>query len=258
MDKHINSLWISDVHLGTSLCQHEQLYKFLKSFEMEDGHYKLKNLYLVGDILDIVQMNSKLLLSEHRKVIRKILRMADKGVNVVYAVGNHDYPISEMMLEDDSSLFDMSGITICRQTIHRGLDGRNYLVIHGDQFDGPIKGYPIVYFLGDVGYSLMTKLNAVQNYVRRKLKMAPWSFSLWIKQKVKGALQFINKFEELLVEEARKQGTDGVIAGHIHKAEDRFIDGVRYLNCGCWTEFRSAIVEYSDGEIRQIFIKEQP
>lgn len=254
MSKHIHSLWISDVHLGTSLCQHDRLYRYLKSFEMPDGNYTLKNLYLVGDILDIVQMDKSLLLGEHRKVIRKILRMADKGVKVVYVVGNHDYPISDMMLEDELSLFDMSGMTICRQYIHTGLDNKTYLVIHGDQFDGPIKGFPVVYYLGDIGYSIMIKLNAIQNFVRRQLKMQPWSMSLWIKQRVKGALQFINNFEKLLASEAKKHNTDGVIAGHIHKAEDTVIDDIRYLNCGCWTEFCSSIVEYSDGTIEQIYI----
>jgi UDP-2,3-diacylglucosamine pyrophosphatase LpxH len=49
--------------------------------------------------------------------------------------------------------------------------------------------------------------------------------------------------------EARRQGLDGVICGHIHKAESRMIDGVHYVNDGDWVESCTALVEHMDGRL---------
>jgi predicted phosphodiesterase len=42
------------------------------------------------------------------------------------------------------------------------------------------------------------------------------------------------------------------MCGHIHKAEDRVIGGVRYLNSGDWVESLTAIVEEMDGSVRVV------
>ena len=79
------------------------------------------------------------------------------------------------------------------------------------------------------------------------------SLSQAIKLKVKQACTFISKFEEILASEAKKRGMDGVVCGHIHKAEARVMDnGVRYLNCGDWVESCTALVEHMDGTLEII------
>ena len=42
------------------------------------------------------------------------------------------------------------------------------------------------------------------------------------------------------------------MCGHIHKAEDRMIGGVRYLNSGDWVESLTAVVEETDGRLRVV------
>jgi UDP-2,3-diacylglucosamine pyrophosphatase LpxH len=66
---------------------------------------------------------------------------------------------------------------------------------------------------------------------------------------VKNALQFIENFEQAVADEARRRGVDGVICGHIHKAEMRDIDGVTYVNDGDWVESCTALVEHFDGRL---------
>jgi hypothetical protein len=70
-----------------------------------------------------------------------------------------------------------------------------------------------------------------------------------VKVKVKNALQFIENFERAVADEARRRGVDGVICGHIHKAEMREIDGVLYVNDGDWVESCTAVVEHFDGRL---------
>ena len=67
---------------------------------------------------------------------------------------------------------------------------------------------------------------------------------------MKKSVNFINDFENILSTHAKKRKYDGVICGHIHKAEIRDIDGIKYLNCGDWVESCTALIETHDGEWR--------
>jgi UDP-2,3-diacylglucosamine pyrophosphatase LpxH len=67
--------------------------------------------------------------------------------------------------------------------------------------------------------------------------------------KVKNALQFIENYELAVADEARRREVDGVICGHIHKAEMRQIGGILYVNDGDWVESCTALVEHFDGRL---------
>jgi UDP-2,3-diacylglucosamine pyrophosphatase LpxH len=95
-------------------------------------------------------------------------------------------------------------------------------------------------------------LNTLLNRARRRMGLGYWSLSAFLKVKVKNALQFIEKFEDALAEEARRRGADGVICGHIHKAEMRDIQGILYINDGDWVESCTALVEEFDGNLKII------
>ena len=43
--------------------------------------------------------------------------------------------------------------------------------------------------------------------------------SQFIKLKVKQAVSFVTAFENIIANEAKRMGYDGVVCGHIHKAE---------------------------------------
>jgi UDP-2,3-diacylglucosamine pyrophosphatase LpxH len=107
-------------------------------------------------------------------------------------------------------------------------------------------------FLGDWAYETALFLNTRINLVRRKLGLTYWSFSAWAKLRVKKAVNFISAFEEMLAQEARRHGADGVICGHIHHAAIREMEGATYLNCGDWVESCTALAEDFDGQFRVI------
>ena len=65
-------------------------------------------------------------------------------------------------------------------------------------------------------------------------------------------MSYIDAFEDALAREARARGFDGVVCGHIHKAEIRDIDGILYCNDGDWVESLTALVETRSGELRII------
>lgn len=244
---HARTVFISDVHLGTPHCQYLKLLDFLKSFETEDGSmYNLDKLYLNGDIIDVTCFDSKLFFGLHRTVIKKLLRMADKGVEIVYIGGNHEAPIRKDIFSIPG---EFNNIKLCDQDIHITASGKKYLIIHGDQFDGVINLHPILYKIGDALYMVMNSINTLQNKIRRLLGKTEWSFAHWIKSNAKSAVKFVGKFEELVAEYAKKNDVDGVMAGHVHVPEDRMIDGVHYLNSGTWVEICSAIIEDDEGNL---------
>ncbi len=233
----LRSVFISDVHLGTRGCQAELLLDFIK-------HVECETLYLVGDIIDGWKLKSGWHWPQsHNDVVQKILRMARKGVSVIYIPGNHDE------IARDYCGVHFGGVVVVRDAIHETSDGRRFLVTHGDEFDGVVQHARWLAFLGDWSYRTILALNTWFNLARRRMGFGYWSLSAFLKVKVKNALQFIENFEQAVAEEARRRGVDGVICGHIHKAEMREIQGVTYINDGDWVESCTALVEHLDGRL---------
>jgi UDP-2,3-diacylglucosamine pyrophosphatase LpxH len=150
---------------------------------------------------------------------------------------------------ETNSEVEYNGISFVEHAIHHTSTGQTYLIIHGDQFDGIIRTHPIIYKMGDFAYGLMNKINTFQNAIRKLCGKPNWSFAHWIKSKAKGAVKFVSNFENIIADYAKRYNVDGVMAGHIHMPEDRMIDGVHYLNSGCWVELCSAILEDEKGNI---------
>lgn len=234
------TIWISDIHLGTTGCKAHFLLDFLKNTESEQ-------LYLVGDIIDGWALKRNWFWPQaHNDVVQKVLRKARKGTKVFFVPGNHD------SFARDYVDHNFGDITVAREMLHETIDGRKFLVLHGDEFDVVVKYAKWLAFLGDWAYGLCLKLNDFVNKVRQALGYPYWSLSAYLKLKVKNAVQFIADFETALADVARKKGVDGVICGHIHHAEIRDIDGITYCNDGDWVESCSALVEHFDGRLEII------
>jgi UDP-2,3-diacylglucosamine pyrophosphatase LpxH len=124
--------------------------------------------------------------------------------------------------------------------------------MHGDEFDGVVKYARWLALLGDWAYTLCLALNHWYNRVRRRLGYPYWSLSAYLKAKVKNAVEYVSNYEEAVAAEARKRGADGVVCGHIHKAEMRTIDGILYCNDGDWVESCTALVEHPSGQLEII------
>ncbi len=232
---HYRSIFLSDIHLGTKNCQAEILLDFLK-------HNECDYLYLVGDIVDGWQLKQNWYWPQpHNDVVQKILRKSRKGTKVIFIPGNHDEAFR------DYTGTHFGGIKVKKTAIHKGADGKKYLVLHGDEFDNVMLYARWLAFLGDFSYDKVIRLNSIVNFFRRKLGLHYWSLSAYLKLKVKNAVQFISTFEETVAREARKNKVDGVICGHIHHAEMRDIDGIHYKNDGDWVESCTALVEHEDG-----------
>ncbi len=234
------SIFISDVHLGTTGSQAGRLLEFLRATESE-------NLYLVGDIIDGWQLKRRWYWDQnHNNVVQAVLKKARKGNNVVFVPGNHDEAIRQFVD------LDFGGIKVRDELVHVTADGKRMLVLHGDRFDGVIACAKWLAYLGDSMYTIILKFNQWLNSWRARIGLPYWSLSQYLKLKVKNAVSYISSFEEALAAEARKRGLDGVICGHIHKPEMRDIGGILYCNDGDWVESLTALVEDHAGVLRLV------
>jgi len=236
----LRTVFVSDLHLGTAGCQARALLDFLK-------HHPSEQLYLVGDIVDGWQLRRRWFWPQaHNDVVQKLLRRARKGCRVVYVPGNHD----EFARQFDGHAF--GGIEVVREAVHLTADGRRLWVLHGDAFDGVIQCAKWLARVGDNLYEFSLRMNRHLNTLRGRLGLPYWSLSAWLKHKVKRALNYVTSFEQAVAAEARRRGHDGVVCGHIHRAEMRMIDGVLYCNDGDWVESRTALVEHLDGRLELV------
>lgn len=236
----VRTVWISDTHLGTAGCNAELLLDFLKAVDCE-------TLYLVGDIVDGWQLRKGWYWpSRHNDVVRCVLKKAKHGTRVIYVPGNHDEAFRGYVG------LSLGGIELAYEAIHVTADGRKLLVLHGDQFDGIVLYAKWLAFLGDSAYILLLKANRIVNWFRRRRGLPFWSLSSHMKKKVKNAVQFISRFEEVVAHAAHERGADGVVCGHIHSAEIRQIGDVTYYNDGDWVESCTALVEHDNGHMEII------
>jgi UDP-2,3-diacylglucosamine pyrophosphatase LpxH len=236
----VRTLFISDVHLGTRGCQADQLIDFLR-------HHDAETLFLVGDIIDGWRLRSSWYWPKaHHDVLQELLRLAAEGKRLVYIAGNHD----EFVRDYAGSRF--GNVDVVEQALHRGIDGRDYLIIHGDHFDLVVRHARWLALLGDWAYGAALISNVGINQIRCRLGLAYWSFSAWAKLHIKKAVNHIGCFEEVLSAEAGRHHAQGVICGHIHHAVMHDDFGVRYINTGDWVESCSGVVEHYDGRFEII------
>ena len=235
--KHYRTIWLSDFHLGTKDAMVDYLLDFLR-------HNESDTLFLVGDILDGWALSrSWHWRQSHNDVIQKILRKARKGTRVIYLPGNHDEFVRDYLG------LCLGRIHVMNETIHETADGRKLLVLHGDQFDGMLQHAKWISVLGSKAYSVLLLLNRGLNRTRRWFGMPYWSLSAYLKHTTKRAVLAIANFENAMIEVARQKNADGVVCGHIHRAEIRQVQSILYANCGDWIESCTALVEHSDGRI---------
>ncbi|MEZ5976860.1 MAG: UDP-2,3-diacylglucosamine diphosphatase [Planctomycetota bacterium] len=231
------TIWISDLHLGTRGCKAELLIDFLKRHDFE-------TLYLVGDVVDGWRLRrSPYWNAAQSRVVQHLLKRARKDGNVVLVPGNHDEALRDYVG------YDFGGISLVKEAEHTTVDGKRLWVVHGDQFDGVMHGHKWLAILGDHAYQFALRVNHVYNWWRKVRGKPYWSLSQYLKNKVKNAVDFIFEFEQQLAHHAKKRGFDGVVCGHIHRAEIREIDGILYANDGDWVESCTALVEHDDGRL---------
>lgn len=201
----LDAVIISDLHLGSRLCQAGPLSAFLDYVPTIASR-----LIMNGDVFDTADYRR--LRPEHWRIIQQI-RQLTRTMEVIWVAGNHDEP-RQMV-----GLAEMCGLKIVPQyTMPTG--DSTLLCLHGDYFDDFIRNHPTLTAIGDFLYNLATVMDRSHKLAR------------WLKKASKEHLDCVKKVRKGACDYAGSCGFDLVACGHTHLAETVG----QYANSGCWTE----------------------
>ena len=233
----LRTVWLSDIHLGSRECRINLLLDFLR-------HTRCEQLYLVGDIIDLEHLRKDFYWpASHTEALRLLLKKSQEGTRIVYLPGNHDYDLHAM------AGVKFGNVEIASQAIHTTRDGRRLLVTHGDQFDAVVRSKSLGVWLGGFACRRLLTLNRFAHWVHDLLDLPYWSLAQHVKARFPGAQAYIDRYQNATLAAAREAKVDGVICGHIHRADLRTIDGLTYCNDGDWVESCTALVEDEHGAL---------
>ncbi|HVS23753.1 MAG TPA: UDP-2,3-diacylglucosamine diphosphatase [Gammaproteobacteria bacterium] len=235
-----STVWLSDVHLGSRACRIGLLLDFLRRTRSD-------TLYLVGDIIDVESLRRSFYWPEsHTEALRLLLKKSQEGTRVVYVPGNHD--------EDLRALVGVrfGNVEVQRRAVHTTRTGRRLLVLHGDEFDAVLKCGALEALCGCAAYRILLVLNRFVHWLHELLRRPYWSLAQHVKSRIGNAVRYVDKFQRASLRAAADGGFDGVVCGHIHRADLIERDGLVYCNDGDWVESCTAIVEDLDGDLRLV------
>jgi UDP-2,3-diacylglucosamine pyrophosphatase LpxH len=220
---HYDCIVISDLHLGSAVCQAKLLEEFLvRAVEHCD------ELVINGDVFD--DLNFKRLTKRHFACLKVIRRNSDReNFRLVWVRGNHDGPIEVIS--------HIVGVEILDEYVYDNRQVR-LLILHGDQFDTFTTGYP---WLTEIACGVFY-------YIQ---KWMPHRAARWVRRISKRWQRNSQLIERRAVEYARGRGFRFVTCGHTHLPMVAAHDDVVYVNSGTWTEAPPCpFVTVRDSEVR--------
>jgi UDP-2,3-diacylglucosamine pyrophosphatase LpxH len=233
----LRTVWLSDVHLGSRECRVHLLLDFLR-------HTRCEQLYLVGDIVDLEKLRETFYWPpSHTEALRLLLKMSQQGTRIVYLPGNHDHELRAFVG------VKFGNVEIADQAVHTTAKGRRLLVVHGDQFDAVVRQPSLGVWLGGFACRRLLTLNRLVHWLHDRFDWPYWSLAQHVKARFPGAQRYIDRFRRATIAAARAAAVDGVVCGHIHRADLADIDGLTYCNDGDWVESCTALVEDQAGEL---------
>jgi UDP-2,3-diacylglucosamine pyrophosphatase LpxH len=240
--RRVRTVFVSDLHLGYKGADIRALNAFLAAHAFDA-------LYLVGDTLDGWKLESRWYWNrDYSEFLDLVLERRRDGALVTLLTGNHDEKLRKLPATRVRSMLRRRfGIGVAERVVHRAHDGRRYLVMHGDQFDGVLVR------------STSKLADRAWSWLGESMVVAParsrWSLGKAI---ATNANWLIGRFAETALLRAAAEDVDGIVCGHSHVAELRRQDGLTLANCGSWTGVEaegarhSAVVETLAGELELI------
>lgn len=224
MGKKVDTLLISDLHLGSNVSRPRELLNVLEKYEYS-------RLIMLGDIFD--DLNFTRLKSSHWDFLSYIRWLSNpkRETEVVWVEGNHDEGLALITAH-------LMGVEVHKEYAWK-FEGQKYLAIHGHQFDQFLVNHEILTNVACTFYDLIQKCDTKQKKISRYLKTKS---KTWLRNTTKvaqGAAHYCA---------SRHAGT--VFCGHTHHASNSVIDGVQYFNTGCWTDIPSTFITVDEKGVK--------
>lgn len=233
--------FISDIHLGAPSLGAD--FEAKRKFELLKFLHNVANsgsrLVIVGDLFDFWFEYRSVIPKDYFWLYAELKSMADSGICVDYVAGNHDFFLGQFFS-------DSVGLNVYPDGFSEEMEGRRFLIVHGDGLA-----------LKDSGYRMLKKLlrngfvNSIIRWIHpdigfRLAKAFSRKSREYTSAKNYGELDGMTIFAENRI----KEGYDYVIMGHNHVPRlEHFGNGV-YVNLGDW--LRSFTYGIFDGNEMQL------
>lgn len=236
----IRTLFVSDIHLGS---RHSQSEAFLATLKRR----RPESLYLVGDIVDGWRWPGGWTWKASLVSIVRILEdLADAGTRIYYTPGNHDAFLRDPAVAE-AVRRRLPFLHIADEFVYTALNGRRFLVTHGDQFDLVERSAQWISRMSSWAYDAALSSNWWLSRCIRNEEKSPYWLCATGKKRVKSKIRFLSRFEDSILMHARDQECQGVICGHLHTPAMVHRDGMTYFNTGDWVENCTSLVETENG-----------
>jgi len=211
-----DAIIISDIHLGSKLCEVEKLNKFLQKI-------KTNNLVINGDLFD--NLDFRRLQKKHWNIL-KDLRSLSKNIDVTWIAGNHD--------GHHECIGNILGLNFVNEFIFESGDKKIFCT-HGDRYDDFIQEFPILTRMADMAYWFIQKIDKTH------------TLAIYAKKNSKTFMRNAEIIKEKAIREAEQKKCNIVLCGHTHHAEIALDKNILYGNSGCWTEKTCSYISVSNG-----------
>ena len=228
------TFFASDFHLGMDIPGNASADRERLIVQWLEGvAHEMETLYLVGDIWDYWFEYGQVIPKGYSRLLGCISRLRDAGIPIHYFTGNHDMWMFRY-------LTDEFGIPIHREPVRHIIDGKTFLIGHGDGL-GP----------GDHGYKMIKRIfaNPVSQWMFARIHpntgLKLMKFFSGTSRHYTEVEEFLGPEKEWLIQYAlsvlEKEKIDYFIFGHRHLAldYDLKVNGARYINLGDWLKFNS-------------------
>ena len=126
--------FLSDAHLGAKLLKDNRereimLVEFLQSIRPD-----CSELYLLGDMFDFWFEYKYVIPKGHVRFLGELANFTDQGIKVHFFTGNHDIWAFDYLAKE-------CGVTLHTSILETTINGKSFLIGHGDGLDPNDKGY---------------------------------------------------------------------------------------------------------------------
>lgn len=233
MDKDLKIYFASDFHLGVpnkeeSLKREKRVIRWLDKVSVDADE-----IYLVGDVWDFWFEYKKAVAKGYVRLLGKLAELSDRGIKLHFFTGNHD-------LWTFGYLEEEIGMKVYREPIIREINGKKYMIGHGDGLGPGDKGYKFLkkVFTNPLCQWLFARTHpnfsySVAEYFSRKSRLANGEEDRTYLGEEEWLYQFAKECHQ-------SNPCNYYIFGHRHlPLEVEIAEDATYFNLGEWINYNS-------------------
>lgn len=189
----------------------------------------------------------------HFRILDRLLTLARTGTDVTWVLGNHDEKLDPLVGQR------IQDVSFAHEAVFETLHGKKnpsvsrYVIKHGHSFDPAyLRKYTHWYQRGS---DLLDWV--IERDIGMQKIIPSWDFQFASFGK-KAFKSIVGDFKNAAIADAKANGMDGIICGHIHVSDYRLCQdtGIVYMNCGDGFTHGTALAYERNGRWTQIDAKD--